>query len=203
MNLFLFSLIAILILIILIFLYNLIKKTMRNNSQKAIALFNKGKYSEALEIFQLLYSNTHNNDYLYKIGECQERLKNYSTAIMTFRNVLNNIDKSSNVTEDMVYNRLFYCYVNLNDIINANKIIEHFEFNIENKKIFLQFAELKIKNNQLQDAQQLLKKIITVDSSDIFALTLLAETYQKLSDIKNAINIYEKINLFHTYINRT
>ena len=118
---------------------------MRNNSQKAIALFNKGKYSEALEIFQLLYSNTHNNDYLYKIGECQERLKNYSTAIMTFRNVLNNIDKSSNVTEDMVYNRLFYCYVNLNDIINANKIIEHFEFNIENKKIFLQFAELKIK----------------------------------------------------------
>ncbi|HPP86300.1 MAG TPA: tetratricopeptide repeat protein [bacterium] len=193
MNLFLFSLIAILILIILIFLYNLIKKTMRNNSQKAIALFNKGKYSEALEIFQLLYSNTHNNDYLYKIGECQERLKNYSTAIMTFRNVLNNIDKSSNVTEDMVYNRLFYCYVNLNDIINANKIIEHFEFNIENKKIFLQFAELKIKNNQLQDAQQLLKKIITVDSSDIFALTLLAETYQKLSDIKNAINIYEKI----------
>ncbi|MBE2245930.1 MAG: OmpA family protein [Candidatus Competibacteraceae bacterium] len=62
--------------------------------EEANMLFDGGEYKSALEYFQSLVSQSKkpDTDWLYKIGECYRKLKNYSKAEQYFSGLLDNKD---------------------------------------------------------------------------------------------------------------
>ncbi|HPG31731.1 MAG TPA: CDC27 family protein [bacterium] len=177
---------------IYLFFYTISKKN-RNKYKEANNLFLSRKYGEALVLFNELFQKTNNADYLFKIGICNQELENYAEAALIFKKLLNIKDDLELIDETALTDRLFYCYIKLNNINELNKIISYYSLNTNNINIYLSYCEILMKNKEYERSYAEYERIIRIDKNNLAALYGMAKIKDISKEYKNAIMIYNKI----------
>ncbi|MBP7651997.1 tetratricopeptide repeat protein [Candidatus Dependentiae bacterium] len=156
-------------------------------------MFLSKKFGEALVLFNELFQKTGNPEFLFKIGVCYQELENFSEAAAIFKKLLHLKDDLEFISEPVLTDKLFYCYVKLNNVNELNKLISNYNLNIDNINLYLSYCEVLLKNKQFERANAEYERIIDIDRNNIKALFGLAKIKDILKEYKTAVIIYNKI----------
>ncbi len=123
------------------------------------------------------------------LAESYYNLQNYSAAIEYYNRLLK-LDPYNTT----VQNNLIFLYSQLK---MDQKLLDFYRMMMryypDDSKFALQYALSNLKQKNVNEARQVLEKIIDQDSSQTDALVVLANLYEVKKDTANAIRIYRKI----------
>ncbi|KAK9506632.1 hypothetical protein O3M35_008527 [Rhynocoris fuscipes] len=120
---------------------------------------------------------------LVKFGKWKEAIEFYDKAIQL------------NGNEAVYYGNRGYCYLQLNDLEQAElDCTQALNINSKYVKVLLRRALIRIKNDQLKDAAIDLDNLLQIDPNNITALKELNCIYPKLKELNYKIDLKTKIN---------
>ena len=119
-----------------------------------------------------------------------------SKAIRTLQNALSERTKAN---KGMIYALMSEIYFSMNEFEKATDMAQKaYKINSDNPKVLITLGDLNYMNKNYKQALSYYKKASSKDKKSYTPLIKEAQTYQKLSNIKKATEIYTKVLKTHS-----
>ncbi len=145
--------------------------------------------SAAKYLQQALSMNPKDREILNYLAEASYNLQNYQSSI-EYYNRLFKLDPYNTT----VQNNIIYLYTQLKmdqALLNFYKTL--MVYYPDDSSYAIQYAMSNLKQKNVDEAQRVLEKVVTTDSTELNALVVLGNLYEIKKDTNNAIQTYKKI----------
>jgi len=174
-------------------IYEKMYKTSPNNTEVLANYLNfvekNGFYLKGIELSQKLYSLTHEEKYLVKQAELQEKQGNFDKALVIYKNIYKTNPKNAEITK-----KITYTYYNSGKFEEALPYFKQYLSLKYNPDMQLAYGKSLFYTGKNKEAKAVLENYMKKNPGNLEPLALISDVYLSLQDYDDAIRTLTVLN---------